>query len=428
MTAVLANPRNWPSKRLRFVSRVNKSRIPSSLRPEDEISFVPMAAIGEYGGIDLFESRPIEDVGSGYTPFIDNDVLIAKITPCFENGKGALATQLQNGAAFGTTELHVVSCGPELLPEFAFYLSICTPFRYLGEASMYGAGGQKRVPETFVKDLRFGVPPLEIQRAILAFLHTKLGEIDDLIAKKRDLLGLLAEKRSALLTRAVTKGVDPTAPMKSTDIDWLGDIPAHWDSSFRLKFLTTVTGGLTPATANADYWRGDIPWVSPKDMKVFDIADSEDHVTELALEETSLSLIDPGAVLFVVRGMILAHTFPIAVNSVAVTLNQDMKALRCGDRLTPKFLAYFLRGIDRHILSLVETSAHGTKALRSESWREVNVPLPPREEQFTILAKIDDGLAEIDKSAALIRGAIDQLTEYRAAIVTYAVTGELEVT
>ncbi|MDR6758766.1 type I restriction enzyme S subunit [Mycoplana sp. BE70] len=279
-----------------------------------------------------------------------------------------------------------------------------------------------------LKNVEIGFPSKDRQRAINAFLRNKTAEIDHLIAKKLDLLGLLAEKRSALITRAVTKGLDPTAPMKSSGIDWLGDIPAHWDSTFRLKFLTTVSGGLTPATANADYWRGDIPWVSPKDMKVFDIADSEDHVTELALEETSLSLIDPGAVLFVVRGMILAHTFPIAVNSVAVTVNQDMKALRCGDRLTPKFLAYFLRGIDRHILSLVETSAHGTKALRSESWREVNVPLPPREEQFTILAKIDDGLAEIDKSEALIRSAIDQLTEYRAAIITKAVTGELEVT
>lgn len=266
------------------------------------------------------------------------------------------------------------------------------------------------------------------QEAIAHYLDHRCGEIDALIAKKRGLLGLLAEKRSALITRAVTKGLDPTAPMKPSGIDWLGDIPAHWDASFRLKFLTTVSGGLTPATANADYWRGDIPWVSPKDMKVFDIADSEDHVTELALEETSLSLIDPGAVLFVVRGMILAHTFPIAVNSVAITVNQDMKALRCGDRLTPKLLAYFLRGIDRHILSLVDTSAHGTKALRSESWRELNVPLPPLDEQSTILSKIDDGLAEIDKSAALIRSAIDQLTEYRAAIITKAVTGELEVT
>lgn len=428
MTAVLANPQNWPAKRLRLVSRVNKSRVPSSLTPEDEVSFVPMAAIGEYGGIDSSEAKAIEDIGSGYTPFVENDVVIAKITPCFENGKGALATGLTNQAAYGTTELHVVSCGPELLPGFAFCLSICTPFRHLGEASMYGAGGQKRVPETFVKDLRFGVPPIKVQRTILAFLRTKLGEIDDLIAKKRDLLVLLAEKRSALITRAVTKGLDPNAPMKSSGVDWLGDIPTHWDASFRLKFLTTVSGGLTPATANADYWRGDIPWVSPKDMKIFDIADSEDHVTELALEETSLSLIDPGAVLFVVRGMILAHTFPIAVNSVAITVNQDMKTLRCGDRLTPKFLAYFLRGIDRHILSLVDTSAHGTKALRSESWRELNVPLPPLHEQSTILSNIDEGLAEIDKSTELIRSAVEQLTEYRAAIITKAVTGELKVT
>jgi type I restriction enzyme S subunit len=253
MTAFLATPQNWPVKRLRFLSRVNKSRVPASLAPEDEVSFVPMAAIGEYGGVDLTDSKALEDVGTGYTPFLENDVLIAKITPCFENGKGALATGLKNGAAYGTTELHVVSCGAALLPEFAFYLSICTPFRRLGEGSMYGAGGQKRVPETFVKDLRFGVPPVEIQRAILAFLNTKLGEIDDLIVKKRGLLALLAEKRSALITHAVTKGIDPTATMKSSGIDWLGGIPAHWEARrFYQTFRLRSGAGITTSDMSPD--------------------------------------------------------------------------------------------------------------------------------------------------------------------------------
>lgn len=243
MTAVFANPQNWPQKRLRFVSRINKSRIPSSLGPEDEVSFVPMAKIGEYGGIDLTETKLLEDIGTGYTPFVERDVVIAKITPCFENGKGALAAGLANGAAFGTTELHVVSCAEELLPEFAFFLSICTPFRHHGEGSMYGAGGQKRVPESFVRDVRFGIPALETQRAILSFLDERLEEIDDLIAKKRDMLGLLAEKRSALITRAVTKGLDPNAAMKPSGIDWLGDIPANWEL-VRAKFLGAIRYGL----------------------------------------------------------------------------------------------------------------------------------------------------------------------------------------
>lgn len=293
--------------------------------------------------------------------------------------------------------------------------------------SLSVGGGQPNLSQGLLKAERALCPPLEVQRKIAGYLDMRCDEIDDLIAKKRGLLKLLAEKRSALITRAVTKGLDPNAAMKPSGIDWLGDIPAHWNASYRLKFLTTVSGGLTPLTSNANYWRGEVPWVSPKDMKVFDIADSEDKVTELALEETSLSLIPPDAVLFVVRGMILAHTFPIAINSVPVTVNQDMKALRCDDRLVPRFLAYLLRGIDRHVLSLIETSAHGTKALRTESWRELNVPMPSLDEQQEIIRAIDAGILDIDKSAGLVQRAISRLTEYRSAIITKAVTGELEV-
>jgi len=113
-------PAHWDVKRGRFCMDVN----PSSprmckLRPEDEVSFVPMEAVGEYSGLELGQTRAIADVGSGYTGFEDGDVVVAKITPCFENGKGALATGLLNGTAFGTTELHVrrrLSLGPPSSP------------------------------------------------------------------------------------------------------------------------------------------------------------------------------------------------------------------------------------------------------------------------------------------------------------------------
>ncbi|RQP04224.1 MAG: restriction endonuclease subunit S, partial [Paracoccus sp. BP8] len=187
-----------------------------------------MEAVGEYGGLALDQEKPLDEIGSGYTYFRDDDVVVAKITPCFENGKGALAKGLKNGIAFGTTELHVLRARENMDPGFLFYLTISDAFRDMGEAHMYGAGGQKRVPELFIRDLRSPVPPAEEQRKIALFLDRKTGEIDKLIRKREELLAVQREKRMAMVTHAVTQGFATSTDFTQTSIPWLQKIPAHW--------------------------------------------------------------------------------------------------------------------------------------------------------------------------------------------------------
>ena len=179
-------PEHWEVKRGRFCIGVNP---PSDglrrLHPEDEVSFVPMEAVGEYGGLSLDHTRAISEIGSGYTEFDDGDVVVAKITPCFENGKGALATGLVNGIAFGTTELHVLRAAPNLEQHFLFYFTISRLFRGNGEGEMYGAGGQKRVPPEFCKNIRVPLPAVDEQRTIADFLDRETAKINMLVAKKR---------------------------------------------------------------------------------------------------------------------------------------------------------------------------------------------------------------------------------------------------
>ena len=145
-------PQGWTRRRLRFDVRVNPKKSALDLEPEEFVSFVPMDAIGEYGGLGLEDVRELAEVYDGYTYFADGDVCIAKITPSFENGKGALAEGLTNGVGFGTTELHVVRPGRSIDRHFLFYVSIAHDFRKLGEREMHGAAGQKRVDESFIKD------------------------------------------------------------------------------------------------------------------------------------------------------------------------------------------------------------------------------------------------------------------------------------
>ena len=244
----------------------------------------------------------------------------------------------------------------------------------------------------------------------------------DLKRADEDLLRL----RRALITRAVTCGFDSRVPLRDSGIHWLGKIPAHW-KVVALRFLVDIVSGATPDTGNPDFWDGDIPWVSPKDMKRDEIDDAQDHVSTAALSGGSLRLIEPGAVLIVVRGMILAHSFPTAVTTKFVTINQDMKALRVRNVLEPRYLRDFFRGMAKHIVSLADSSAHGTRKLESDVLGRLKVCVPPLDEQREIVAHIGNTTAQLDALRFESQRTIDLIGERRSALIAAAVTGKIDM-
>ena len=162
------------------------------------------------------------------------------------------------------------------------------------------ANGVTRFGLTYrgIKNICIDIPTLSEQRKIAAFLDWKTGQIDALIGKKRLLLSALSQKRMAVITQAVTRGLDPKAPLKDSGIPWLGKVPKHWEV-IPLGFLTTISGGMTPNMNSSEFWNGDVPWVTPKDMKQERITDSIDHITHEALQQTSITQKEIGSVLCV---------------------------------------------------------------------------------------------------------------------------------
>ena len=203
-------PAHWEVRRLRHAVQLNPSKSEVRHLPgKTEVSFLPMEAIGDDGSLDRERSRPISEVESGYTYFRDGDVTIAKITPCFENGKGAVMRDLLGGIGFGTTELIVARPDDAVVSsEYLDRIFNSHPFRRLGEAAMYGAGGQKRVPDDFVRDFAIALPPREEQADIETFLDRETAKIDALVAEQERLIALLKERRSALISAAVTGQID----------------------------------------------------------------------------------------------------------------------------------------------------------------------------------------------------------------------------
>ena len=278
--------------------------------------------------------------------------------------------------------------------------------------------GMKRIPVV--------VPPLSEQNAIVRLLSDVDHRIQRYICAKKKLIALLNEQKQAIIHRAVTWGLDLNVRLKPSGVEWLGDVPEHWRLR-KLRECGAIMGGMTPSMEVAEYWEGDIPWVTPKDMKRSSISDSSIRITERALQRTALSRIDAGSVLLVVRGMILARRVPIAWTTKEVTINQDMKALKPRGDVNAQFLAYSLDSAQEAFKPLIDEAGHGTRRLPTDRWREHMVVIPPLEEQLAINKFLEQSIAKFN---VVIDGAareIELLYRYRARLIADVVIGKLDV-
>ena len=245
------------------------------------------------------------------------------------------------------------------------------------------------------------LPPLAEQKRIAAILDAA----DALRAKRRETLAQL------------------DTLLQSTFLDMFGDPvtnPKGWEV-VSFDRIGKFTSGATPSKMRDDYWRGSVPWVSPKDMKVTRIVDSKDHVSDLALKETNLKLLAPGNLLIVVRGMILTHSFPVAINVVPVTINQDMNGIIPSPRTEVFFLSECLRPLTRQILSEVSTAGHGTKRFDAEAMKKILVPLPPLPLQRRFAAIVES----VEQQKTRLRAHLTELDTLLASLQDRAFKGAL---
>jgi type I restriction enzyme S subunit len=303
-------------------------------------------------------------------------------------------------------------------------------YRIFEAGSCYGGlgkwGTQLNLNTDTIGAIRVAIPPSLELRGLLAFVDRETKKIDALIAEQQRLMELLKEKRQSVIAHAVTKGLSPHVPMKDSGIAWLGEVPTHWVLR-PIKHLATLKSGGTPSKAVLDYWDGDVPWASSKDLKSEELRDTEDHITEKAIADGVSELVPAGSILIVVRGMILIHTFPVVKIIVPMAINQDLKALTpCAD-LEADYLAWMLRGSSLETLGRVDEAAHGTTVLRMESWTSMVLPLPPVAEQRMIVKEIERAVEQLDALGRDVQHAIDLLQERRTALISAAVTGQIDV-
>lgn len=203
-------PEGWEIRRIKNISRVNPALNDylDKYLLENKVVFLPMEKISEHGEIDNSELRAIKEVKNGFTGFERNDVVIAKITPCFENGKGACLDTLKTDIGFGTTELIVLRANEEALPKFLDLIVRTSYFRNLGARNMTGSAGQKRVPVEFVANFSLGIPIIDEQQKIVSYIVTKVFTINKSIEVIKKEIDLITEYRNSLISAVVTGKVD----------------------------------------------------------------------------------------------------------------------------------------------------------------------------------------------------------------------------
>ena len=269
-------------------------------------------------------------------------------------------------------------------------------------------------------------PPRDDVERILIFLDPKTAEIDEAIAKKQRLIELLKEKKGILINQAVTKGLNPNVPMHDSGVEWIGEIPASW-TTCKLKHSVKFVSGGTPSKENKSFWGDEVPWVSPKDMKVKYISDSIDKITHRAVKMTNLKLLQPGCVLIVVRGMILAKKIPVALTMVPATINQDMKAILPSEGLNPTYLMFLLDSLHDQLSTVLEESGHGTKTLPTDQLGLFTLPVPSLGEQKAIVSHVRKLDTAFNETTSIIEGQIEQLAAFRNTLIAEAVTGKIRI-
>ena len=421
-------PAEWEVKKLKYEVQVNPLKDNLDQTSDELVTFLPMDSISENGEADCSIKKPVSSVCNGFTFFRKNDVIVAKITPCFENGKCVILSDLDTSIGFGSTEFHVLRPKERIVGKFLYYITKSEIFMQSGEAFMYGAAGQKRVPSGFISDFPLVLPNVDEQTTIANFLDRKTAEIDALIAQKERLLELYEEEKSAIINHAVTKGLDPNAELKDSGVEWLGEIPVGWEIK-KLKYgVSKVGSGVTPRGGASIYQLSGIPLLRSQNIHVDGIKmDDVAYIDEELHDSMSNSKVQAGDVLLNITGASIGRCFYVEENFGEANVNQHVCIIRPNGKIKTSYLYFVLRSDLGEEQIKIEQTGSGREGLNFEALNNFIIPYLSVEEQTAIANFLDRKMTEIDTKIAKTQRIIELQKEYRTALISDVVTGKIKV-
>jgi len=421
-------PEETKKIRLKRLARVNptKSEV-SDLDSEIKVSFVALEDFGTDGKIKNTETRTIESVYDGYTYFREGDIAIAKITPSFENGKGAICSGLTNGIGFGTTELHVLRPREGVSTKYLWYILRSKPFISEAETAMRGVAGQQRVPTEFLEEFQVPSLPEESQNDIARYLQLSVDKIDNGINKCESFRTHLSSKRDAEVTNLITKGLTDDPDLKRTDSKWYNQIPQDWEI-IKLDYLRDqsqrICYGIVLPGPDQDTG---VPIIQGGDCQPDRLYQEKlSKTTPEKAAEYERSKLEGGDLVYEIRGSV-GRVIEVPPELEGANLSRDTARISLRNDVDTMWLKYALRSEPfRQQMDFYKSGAV-VEGIKLEDLRDGLLPVPPLGEQKRIAERV----VQIDNQISRLEEAIDEeislLKEKRQALITAAVTGQINI-
>ena len=310
-----------------------------------------------------------------------------------------------------------------VVPEFFRYLFKSSPYiQALQSTSNLVRDGQALRFDNF-SQVWLPIVPEDEQKQIANFLDHETKKIDTLIEKQQQLIKLLKEKRQAVISHAVTKGLNSDVPMKDSGVEWLGEVPEHWGVS-SLGYYADISTGATPDRSKQEYWDGDIPWIKTGEVKYSDIIETEEFITKKGSENSAVTISPPGTLLMAMYGQGVTRG-RVAILGIAATYNQACAAITPNEKIWNQYLRYFFMAAYHAIRDGGNETSQMN--LNADIVSKLKVTIPKINEQHEIVKYLDVELEVFDKLNIKANDVIELLQERRTTLISAAVTGKINV-
>ena len=405
-------PAHWRIEKVKFQARLRGDKAVGA----NGVRYVGMEhVLPKVGKFNPMVEGTQEEAESTVNVFFKGDVLFGKLRPYL--AKCVVADT--DGVC--SSEFLVLSPSDEVVPAYLNATMLMQEFIDAVDASTYGAK-MPRADWGFIGQQRLPLPPPDEQQAIADYLDTETARIDTLVQEKEELIGLLKEARSATITEAVSRGLCPSVPLKSSGLHFLGNVPKHW-KKFKVAHAFGTSSGTTPPTDEPKWYEGDVPWVQSSELRENVVFSTEKKVTVEAVQKFSALKIYPaGTLLLAMYGATIGR---VGLLGVPATTNQACCALHPLGEISTQFFCWWLQAYRDELVARGYGGGQPNISATLISGMYFFAPLP--EEQQAIAEYLDDETAKIDALITHTQEEIALLKELRAATIADAVLGRVDV-
>ncbi|MEH0107723.1 restriction endonuclease subunit S [Escherichia coli] len=422
LTEVGVIPEDWDCVPFGNLFKTNTKK--KKVSDYELVSFIGMQDVSEDAQLKNNTQLPFKEVKSGFTYFEKGDVLLAKITPCFENGKGCHTADLPTNVGFGSTEFHVLRENEDSDSRFIYFWTTDKKFRASLESEMVGSAGHRRVPLVAIEKYLIPCPPnLQEQSAIadsLSDINNFILALEKLIVKKQAIKTATMQQLLTGKTRLPQFALRKDGSAKGYKKSELGAIPEDWVVTSIGQFTDCCAGG-TPSTKISAYWGGTHPWMSSGELHLKQVYAVADYITDEGLVNSSTKYVPKNSVLVGLAGQGKTRE-TVAINRIELCTNQSIAAIFPSKHHSTEFLFYNLDSRYEELRSL-STGDGGRGGLNLTIIRKLHLAFPPKEEQAAIAAILSD----MDKEIQILQQRLDKTRQLKQGMMQELLTGKIRL-